>query len=305
MREHSNNALAFHLRLVLVYTLNFVSQLQDYTPRVEFSAMLSTIREEMSEIRATVTEKFVTIIGKVTGLERRIEAIESKGVGGSNTKVQELVTKITAMNARLSSALEKNQALERMVHEKNAAFERMRSRMDQADESLALNTVKIADIESSRRPAQIAHSYNGTLLWRIDGFKRKRQEAINETKTALYSPHFYSTQYGYKMCAKIYMNGDGFGKGSHISLFFVIMKSEHDPLLVWPFQKKITMMVLDQGSGDHLIDAFHSDPQSSSFQRPKADMNVATGSPLFMPIDSLNNRAYVKDDVMFIKIIID
>jgi hypothetical protein len=38
------------------------------------------------------------------------------------------------------------------------------------------------------------------------------------------------------------------------------------------------MMLLDQGNGDHMIDhEFHS--QSSSFQRPKSDMNIASGSP--------------------------
>jgi hypothetical protein len=76
-------------------------------------------------------------------------------------------------------------------------------------------------------------------------------------------------------------------------------------LQTWPFQKKITMMLLDQGNGDHMIDAFNSDPQSSSFQRPKSDMNIASGSPLFMPLDSLSNRQYIKDDVMFVKIIVD
>ena len=40
------------------------------------------------------------------------------------------------------------------------------------------------------------------------------------------------------------------------------------------------MMLLDQGNGDHMIDhEFHSDHQSSSFQRPKSDMNIASGSP--------------------------
>ncbi|XP_046855662.1 TNF receptor-associated factor 2-like [Xenia sp. Carnegie-2017] len=107
------------------------------------------------------------------------------------------------------------------------------------------------------------------------------------------------------MCAKIYMNGDGFGKGTHLSLFFVVMKGDNDALQTWPFQKKITMMLMDQGNGDHMIDAFHSDPQSSSFQRPKSDMNIASGSPLFMPLESLKNRQYIKDDTLFLKMIID
>jgi TNF receptor-associated factor 2 len=120
--------------------------------------------------------------------------------------------------------------------------------------------------------------------------------------TALYSPPFYSAQYGYKMCAKLYLNGDGFGKGSHLSLFFVVMRGNYDALQIWPFQKTITMTLLDQGNGDHMIDAFNSEPQSSSFQRPMSDMNIASGSPHFMPLDSLSDCQYIKDDVLFIQI---
>ena len=95
------------------------------------------------------------------------------------------------------------------------------------------------------------------------------------------------------------MNGDGFGKGSHLSLFFVVMRGDYDALQTWPFQKKITML-LDQGNGDHMIDhEFHS--QSSSFQRPKSDINIASGSPATL----YACRQYIQDDAMFIKITVD
>ena len=71
------------------------------------------------------------------------------------------------------------------------------------------------------------------------------------------------------------------------------MKGECDALLPWPFQKKITMMLLDQNNGEHMIDAFRADHESSSFQRPKNNMNVASGNPLFMPLNGLSNRTYV------------
>ena len=180
-------------------------------------------------------------------------------------------------------------SLERELRDKVSTIDRLRRRMDQIDESLALNTVKITDLESQRslRAQQTIHTYNGTLLWKIEEYQRKRQDAINGVKTAIYSPPFYSAEYGYKMCAKLYLNGNGFGKGSHLSLFFVVMKGDYDALQTWPFRKKITMMLLDQGDGVHRMDALKSDRQSSSFQRPTSNMNVASGSPLFMPHDSL------------------
>jgi hypothetical protein len=290
--------------------LTNASQLSNYIPRPEFIGIMEKIRDDITEVRSGLAEKFVMVVGKLTGLERRIESVESSGGGDTGrirNEVQELKSKIRDLTTECGNLRERNMSLEREVRDKIAIIDRLVSRMDQMDASLALNTVKITDLESQRGPReqQAIHSYNGTLLWKIESYERKRQDAINGVKTALYSPPFYSTQYGYKMCAKIYMNGDGFGKGSHLSLFFVVMRGNYDALQTWPFQKKITMMLLDQRNGDHMIDAFNSDPQSSSFQRPKSDMNIASGSPLFIPLDSLNNRQYIKDDVMFIKIIID
>ena len=107
------------------------------------------------------------------------------------------------------------------------------------------------------------------------------------------------------MCARIYLNGDGMGRGTHISVFFVVMRGQYDALLRWPFRQKVTFMLMDQDNVEHVIDAFRPDPSSSSFQRPRRETNIASGCPMFCPLTELNNHAYVRDDTMFLKIIVD
>ena len=41
------------------------------------------------------------------------------------------------------------------------------------------------------------------------------------------------------MCTRLYLNGDGMGKGTHVSLFFVVMRGAYDALLKWPFRQKV------------------------------------------------------------------
>ena len=41
---------------------------------------------------------------------------------------------------------------------------------------------------------------------------------------------------GYKFCVRLYLNEDGVGKESHISLFFVLMRSPNEKLLSRPFR---------------------------------------------------------------------
>nr|XP_040142614.1 TNF receptor-associated factor 2 isoform X9 [Ictidomys tridecemlineatus] len=141
---------------------------------------------------------------------------------------------------------------------------------------------------------------SGDCVWPAFLF-RARNQNYGEAGGA-----FYTSRYGYKMCLRVYLNGDGTGRGTHLSLFFVVMKGPNDALLRWPFNQKVTLMLLDQNNREHVIDAFRPDITSSSFQRPVSDMNIASGCPLFCPVSKMEAKnSYVRDDAIFIKAIVD
>ena len=153
--------------------------------------------------------------------------------------------------------------------------------------------------------ASLASTHNGAFLWRIPEMRRRIRDAKIGRITSIYSPPFYTGRNGYKMCIRAYLNGDGSGEGTHLSIFFVLMKGEYDPLLQWPFDHKVSLVLVDQDQKKHLVQTFKPNLQSSSFQRPKSDMNVASGCPEFAQLSVLDDPSYVKDDVMYIKAIVD
>lgn len=56
----------------------------------------------------------------------------------------------------------------------------------------------------------------------------------------------------------------------------------------------------------HLSESFLPDPGSTSFQKPKEKMNIATGSPKFVSHAELRRTdVYLKNDVLFFKIVVD
>ena len=110
------------------------------------------------------------------------------------------------------------------------------------------------------------------------------------------------------MRARLYLNGDGNARRTHLSLFFVLMRSEHDAILKYPFNYKVTFCLRDQTPAQqHIIDSFRPDIESNSFQRPRSEMNIASGIPKFFPLDKIQQKdtPYVRDDTMFIKIMVD
>jgi len=152
---------------------------------------------------------------------------------------------------------------------------------------------------------------DGTLIWKITEYSKRKRMAVNGSALSLYSQPFYSSKYGYKMCCRVYLNGDGLGKGTHMSLFFSVMKGEYDSLLKWPFRQRVQLMLLDQSTAvsankKDLVDSFRPDPKSNSFQRPTTDMNVASGCPLFVAQNVVDEGSlYKKNDVIFIKCIVE
>ena len=125
---------------------------------------------------------------------------------------------------------------------------------------------------------------------------------------SFYSPPFYSSRHGYMMCCRLYPLGDGSGSGTHVSFFFAIMQGEHDSLLRWPFQQRVTLTLLDQSPARrHVSETFLPNTQSSSFQRPTSILNVASGCPRFVSHDQLTSTAckYINAGIVFLRVKVD
>ncbi|XP_069743687.1 TNF receptor-associated factor 1 isoform X2 [Narcine bancroftii] len=234
----------------------------------------------------------------LAGCQNKIDALERK--------IQTFENIVTVLNREVEKTQTTMLAFERQNKIDQDTIKALECKVSDQQHILALKEMVISNFRMQLLTLEQI-SYDGILIWKITDVGRKRQDAISGRVTSLYSPAFYTSRYGYKVRMRIYLQGDGAGRGTHISLFFVIMKGEYDALLHWPFKQKVTFMLLDQNSREHIIDAFRPDVSSSSFQRPVGEMNIASGCPTFLPLSKLDSpkQAYLKNDVMFIKCIVD
>eukprot|EP00794_Sanderia_malayensis_P009442 gene9442-10428_t len=171
------------------------------------------------------------------------------------------------------------------------------------ENQLVLQDVQMVELNSKLQLLETT-SYDGKLIWKIDNYQRRKQDAVMGKTPSLYSPPFYTNRFGYKMCARIYLNGDGKGKGSHISLFFVVMRSDYDALLEWPFPCRVTMKLMSK-DGPNVSETFRPDPNSSSFRRPSSEMNVASGFPVFVTQSAVASGSFICKDSIFVKVVVD
>uniref|UniRef100_A0A8C2ADJ3 TNF receptor-associated factor n=1 Tax=Cyprinus carpio TaxID=7962 RepID=A0A8C2ADJ3_CYPCA len=234
---------------------------------------------------------------KVADLGRRCQELEVKA-----GTFEDVVCVLNREVERFATTIEASNRQHRLDQDK---IEALSNKVRQLERQVGVKDLTVAEMEGRLREMS-ATTFDGVFIWRISDFTKKRQDAIAGRAPAMFSPAFYTSKYGYKMCLRIYLNGDGTGRGTHLSLFFVVMRGTSDALLKWPFNQKVTLMLLDQSNREHIIDAFRPDITSSSFQRPVSDMNIASGCPLFCPLSKLEGKnSYIRDDTIFIKAIVD
>lgn len=285
LSDHEHSSTMEHLRLLLPMVLSVIR------PRTE--ALGSGEWQEDSGLglyRAPEEGSGAGASAQPVDLEKKVNALEN------------IVCVLNREVERSSLTLEAFAHQHRLDQEK---IENLSNRVRQLERTVTMRDLQLSETEQLVRELQHC-TYDGIFVWKINDFSRRRQEAVAGRTPAMFSPAFYSSKYGYKMCLRLYLNGDGTGRGTHLSLFFVVMKGKCDALLKWPFSQKVTLMLLDQNNREHIIDAFRPDITSTSFQRPISEMNIASGCPLFCPLAKLAGKSpYLRDDTIFIKAIVD
>lgn len=249
--------------------------------------------------------------------QQRIAATAAAGISGAvgglhvtcATDLGETPVKIRALEADTRLCIQCYEELRNKLKQTQAEVAQLTSALEQTNKNLILTQSTIIGLEERLR-AQETMTQTGTLIWRVTSVRDKVAEAKAGRNTSIYSPSFYTHVNGYKMCARLYLNGDGLGRNTHLSVFFVMMRGNYDSLLRWPFRQKVTFLLLDQSQTEdkeNIIDAFKPDPNSNSFKRPTSDMNIASGIPLFCPLTKVfsTESNYIKDDTLFLKMIVD
>jgi hypothetical protein len=194
----------------------------------------------------------------------------------------------------------------------------------QTDGMLINQNVLLQDVTAMKQQVEYenqARKYrilDGAMIWKICNVQEKMYDALSERQTSFYSPAFYTSATGYRLCIRLYLNGDGTARGTHLSIFLVVLRGQYDALLQWPFSYRVSFCFFDQRTiiesdeikqAKHIIESFRPDTRSISFQRPCSSMNIASGIPKFFALANFNQppeiNRYIINDTIFIKVFID
>ncbi len=140
-----------------------------------------------------------------------------------------------------------------------------------------------------------------TVTFRIKNFQLKEKE--------VYSPPFYTSASGYKLCVRVDAYGWSDGEGTHVSVGAYLMKGNNDDSLSWPFTGTVTVELLNQlEDKNHLKETitFRADG-NGSHRVVGREIGGGFGLPDFishadLAHKPLTNTQYLKDDTLIFRV---
>ena len=211
------------------------------------------------------------------GVEDNKKGVEDnkKGVEDNKREIEDLKKTVVDMKQQYAVILERNRYLEEILAKRLPSLEQQ----------------------------QFSPCNTGTTRWKLEGFKDAIWAAKNGDYSSFWSDPFYTTE-GYKVCAKIYPNGDGDKAKDAVSLYISIMQTKLDEYLVWPFNHaKVYMSVIGSEGQELMQHQFETDQHSASFLKPTGPHNKPTGKPVFIKHQDLDNFMVGPD--LLLKITVD
>ena len=136
---------------------------------------------------------------------------------------------------------------------------------------------------------------------KIENFEEKMELERSTGKPVFSEPHIIDC---YKLRLEIYLNGQCTAKGTHLSIFFHLMKGHFDDCLSWPFTKPIKLSLMhpkNKKNYEKIIEIPNYD-DFDSFQKPdNDDADDSIGYREFISHESLYANGYLKEDNLFIR----
>jgi len=146
----------------------------------------------------------------------------------------------------------------------------------------------------------------GPCTWIIPEFTLKlalARSSDSEVSSFRCKP-FYLFKRGYLLSLKIYPNGDGIGKGTHLSVYFMILKGKYDDILPWPFAENVMIRIMpgiDKWS-DGRGETFKPNITERFYQKPTSHITpTGVGTPTLIEINTVLSK-FMKDDTVYIQV---
>ena len=294
IENHLQEAVRPHVDLAfakLTSTQEELQRSQDLTSKLneKFNALERQFKEQQGTLHSLLSNDHSE---KVNALEKEVRTFKKKAIELQNRV--ETLEMIVKDDSKKGDSMEKNLRLLQTPSNQMRKIEQKERRCMSKEFAILPRQEICSDIDPCF----------WTKKWKIQGFRGFLKRAEEEGHEIQSNPFFLGEK-GYKVKLGLGVSG------SSLSIHFVIMKSENDVILPWPFSKLVSYEVIDQQQNPracmHWTEKcnpfYANDRWEKSFLRPKLEENPRWTNQI--PLSRLSERCYLLNDTVIINLLVD
>jgi predicted nucleic acid-binding Zn-ribbon protein len=293
--EHNEKRRVYHLQLAVDKLHSSIAALQKKTP-ISCWGIDSAVAIFKREHESVVVE-IASLRKEIASLKREIASLTKehlREIANLKKVHKTAVEDIASLKKGHDSALKKIDNLK----------EKYESAVKEIQEKHQSTVREINELRAITTSNQKFH-INRVIKYR--GFAVEKRD-----NTRWFSPGFYTSPGGYKMCLCVYANGNGMEKGTHVSCYIWLKSGEYDDILDWPFHGEVTIELLNQlENKNHHKDVVYFNEETSQACKSRVIRGERAedgwGRPQFISQSQLDfkhplNRQYLKDDTLYFRV---
>ena len=292
-------------------------------PKLPVVVLAKKVSEENRELR--------TLISDIQRAHKEaLEEIEDlKGLIRKLQPLPELVEAIRkdcdGHRERIVACVEKQEFLERERKKTEQTLEKHRSKLHEIQTQVTKdgathdeNVAKLQQALSEVKGDSLKQQSTSTQMLQSSGRLAPLQLVMNNFSLHKskhdwwHSEPFYSHLCGYKMHLEAKANGNGVGRGTHVSVYVHLMKGENDASLQWPFNGDVYFKLLNQHPSPGELDVaskvsfYPGNAAASRVLDEEKEAGTGRGYAKFVPHAALapdSNKVYLKDDCLVFEVV--
>jgi len=239
--EHSRLNISQHMeqstQIHLQYLLNHVMKLQNVNDKFENNFLEMETKLEKISLSPNISRRTSEINLAPGGSSYNLELTSTRRASANSPAIQPAHS-CSQIQTYKCDHDDKLITIEHLVREITVKIDSQHSKLKKMNK-------RLEEVESSMM-TQSLKSCNGVYYWRITNYLANYQSALDGDCLQINSPGFYTSYYGYRLCARTNLNGVNESIGRDMSFFVHIMKGDNDDLVMWPFSGKISMTMINQ-----------------------------------------------------------
>ena len=319
MSSHLEDAMSIHLSLIAAsHSMLTLSHANLSTSVTQLQAENHTLREQLHENQESLSQEMADMKQTEIQCQAMIKELQeglSVEQQTNRERTEQQRQELEELRQKQKNELDNIQQQITELREKQDNEKRERDNKS-SEQDRIIHTLQTSLHVVSSEHEQLSQWINTPTL----PFEFTMSNYIQHQNNCWYSPVFYTSIHGYKMCLGVDANGSGTGRGTHVSVYVRMMHGEYDDFLWWPFHGDMTIQLLNQiGSEAHHTVVVHFNQQTEHKFSGRVTRGERSehgwGSPTFIAHKELQsksvrvgytfvNREYLKNDCLKFRIAI-